>query len=648
MKHNPEKSSIAPVLSLIALGTGLFTYCAAVLLAGGNVVGLLLFWAAFGLCVLGSGSLAVGLLAPGLQGVDRLLAAFLPGCTLLFLGYAAAYPLGARGPWVLLPSAVLGLAALALRWKEKKPAALCAALRPLWPIGFLLGAALVLYAVWGILPFAQADRLKAWVYHQDMIWSIGNAAAVRFGLPFSDMRAAGLTLNYHFFNDALAGLLAWGTGCTAWQGLAFYWYGPVLALAITGLYRVARLMDAAPLVAAAAVAVVYFGSPAASTLPTNLFTNANAQGTAMAALAGILLLCSLPAPTEKAGLLRRFVLALLSFSAACMIKSTIGALLLLALAAALAVGVFTRQFAPHHLCVLAGGALGFGLAYTLVLSHAINNLLFAGLAQLRQLPQALTTHLALPILLLYFAGLIYSLLHFSALTTLRLTLNAAAVGGMLAVVLYSHYSASHLYFALTAVPCAVLSLLPFVSAAQKRFAGRVLPIAGGIVLAFCMAAQLYTAQDALRTGTQAALRCLGLREYPASETTLTDEDWAAAQWLRTNTPQDAVFMTNRNNKQQQAAEGVFHFYSAASQRRCYLESYRYALDYDAAYHEIRRRLEQVSDAVFFRLPEADAFALAREEQVDYLLVSLLVPDAPRWQATPVYENQYIRLYAVPR
>ena len=147
--------------------------------------------------------------------------------------------------------------------------------------------------------------------------------------------------------------------------------------------------------------------------------------------------------------------------------------------------------------------------------------------------------------------------------------------------------------------------------------------------------------------TLAALRCAGLRMSQPTEESILAGDWQAARWLEENSDPADIFATNRNNKTFAGSDGVFHFYTAASEWRSYLESYRYALDYDNAYAETRRRLEQVSDAIFYRLGEEEAFRLAREEGVDWLLVSTQVEGWPQWQRTPDFANDAVRLYRVP-
>lgn len=641
------------------LAGGVSCYLGAVVLAGGSLWELFLFWAAFGLCILAGGRAVLRLLHIPVFGSDRLVLSFLPGCTLVFLSYVlmccllgAPAEVSLPGFVYLLPACAAGLFELFLLNRSAEPyhTAHPTHKGTFYTLLACIGILFALYALWGVLPFAQADRLKAWSYHQDMLWSIGNAAAMQFGLPLHDMRAAGLTLNYHFFNDGIAGILSLAVGCTAWHGLCFYWYAPVLALSAVGLYRTAKLFFASDRLAVCTVPLLYLCNPAASTMATNLFTNTNAQGSALLALFGlIILLFHLPDEKSLGNWLSAAVCSYLCFFTACMLKSPSGTLAVLALAAACIVGIFTRQTHACHWAALLGAAGAFLTIYLLILRHATNNLIFTSLANICLLPKTYLLYFCLPLLVLYLISLGHSLMHFTALPLPVLTVNAFAIGGVLAYVLYNHYSFSQVYFALSAVPCAILAALPCTQALADLLTPRLSRAAAGLLAAallLCSCQQLYVCQDYLRTGVQAALRCLNLRESQVTERTITDEDWAAALWLQENSPTDAVFLSNRNNKEFAAAEGVFHFYSAASQRQCYLESYRYAMDYDGAYHEIRRRLEQISDAIYYRLPEDQAFAAAAAEDVDYILVSLLVPDAPDWVRTPVFENQYVRIYTV--
>lgn len=691
---------------VLVLLPGCLVWLAAIFLSGANkLLELPLFALAFAVCLLGSGLFFVRRLVPGLAGADRIVLAFLPGCAAVFLSNSlivwflklCGIP-DLPGAVYLLPCWLLGGYELLFRLlrnsgphdagqlphgagqdlhsagrnphnsqqnthsaeqnlhsivQNKRFAGQKAAVSLAFPVCATLSLCLMLHALYGIFPFAEAQRLKAWTYNQDMLWSIGNAAAARFGFPFQDLRVAGLTLNYHFGNDAVAGILSRAAGCSAWHGLCFYWNGAVLVLAVLGFACVGRRFFARSWGACCVAPVVYLCSTHGSGLPFYVFSNANAQDTACLALCGLLLLIVHAGEMDGRGVriwARSLAAGLLCFSAACMIKSTVGLLVLLGLLSAVVVGAFTHQTRMGHLALLLGGGCGFGIVYGLVLSRAVNNLVFTEFSNLLGLPAAYWRFFPLLLLVMYFVSLPDSLLRFRTLPLPRLCVNAIAIGGMMAYVLYNHYSASQVYFALTAVPCAVFCAMPTAERlwawAQSRLSRyrKAVWAVGAAALCLCFGLQCYQDRGYLRTGAQAVLRCMNMRESAAQELTVTDENWQAAMWLRENTLPGDVFLSNRNNRQKESGDGIFHFYSAASERFCYVESYRYAFDYDARYHEIRRRLETVSDAIYYTLPQQEAFALARAENIQYIVVDRLVSDAPQWDCPPVFENEYVSIY----
>ncbi|MBQ5312967.1 MAG: hypothetical protein J6K30_02825, partial [Oscillospiraceae bacterium] len=212
-----------------------------------------------------------------------------------------------------------------------------------------------------------------------------------------------------------------------------------------------------------------------------------------------------------------------------------------------------------------------------------------------------------------------------------------------AYVTYYHYSASQVYFILIAMPMMWL--------ASSDFLGRFVfnkKVLGYIFIAVMVAVGLFNSRhmlDEARSGVQAALRIADLRMFDFDESYVTADDYEAMLWLRENTDQEDIFATNRNNKYFDWGEGTFHYYTAVSQRACFLESYRYCMDYSGMYHEVVRRLEDVSDHIFHRADEVDAFSLAMHEGIDYLVVFTPVSD-PDWDTVPVFENSTVKIYEV--
>ena len=324
-----------------------------------------------------------------------------------------------------------------------------------------------------------------------------------------------------------------------------------------------------------------------------------------------------------------------------MFKSTIGALFILAVIAACAVGFFTKKTTKEHLVFAVCIAVGFGIAYTFIFSNAVNNLVFDGWDKLINIP-ATVKDIGIGFWI-YIAALIFSIINFKKLSFVQLCANAMFVGGCVAYTVYYHYSASQVYFILIAIPMMWLANIDFLG--KYIFNKKALAY---LFMAVMLAAGLTNSMNLLdeaRSGVQAVLRVFDLRMFDYDEAYITAEDYEAMVWLRENTDQDDIFATNRNNKYFTSGEGTFHYYTAVSQRACFLESYRYCMDYSGMYHEVVRRLEKVSDHIFHRAEEAEAFGMAVEEGIDYLVVFTPVSD-PDWAVSPVFENSTVKIYKV--
>ena len=157
---------------------------------------------------------------------------------------------------------------------------------------------------------------------------------------------------------------------------------------------------------------------------------------------------------------------------------------------------------------------------------------------------------------------------------------------------------------------------------------------------------VYIAQPA-RVGVQVALRCAGLRpSYPAYADTVTPAEEEATPWLKQAMAPDEVFAVNRNAKDPAIGEGTWHYYTAMSERQAFCENWRYSMDYGYDYYQLRHDLEQVSDAIFAAPDAATAFALARENDIQWLYVSRVIRQEGFAGAEPAFENQAALIYRV--
>ena len=71
-----------------------------------------------------------------------------------------------------------------------------------------------------------------------------------------------------------------------------------------------------------------------------------------------------------------------------------------------------------------------------------------------------------------------------------------------------------------------------------------------------------------------------------------------------------------------------------------------AEDYGYDYYRLRHNLEQVSDVIFAAADAADAFALARENGIQWLYVCRALREEGFAGAEPAFENEAARIYRV--
>ncbi|MEG0091669.1 MAG: hypothetical protein RSA20_07600, partial [Oscillospiraceae bacterium] len=519
---------------------------------------------AFLLCVLLCGKGINGALTPQIVGLDSVATSFIYGAFAVFISFVVT-DFFKVGYLCLVPPALVAV------WQIYKSRTKKTALVWVGDYNILLivcAAFLALYTLCILLPSGRADKLGNFFYHQDMLWSVGNAAAVHNGFPLVDMRFSASTLNYHYLNDALAGILGLGTGNPAYESLCFYFYPLVGITLIFSLYAVAKKVCANTFLACLFPVMVLWVNGGASESVYHYLSNINGQGSATLALcAGLILICSLP--RDKKDYFKYLIASVVFGFTISMFKSTIGALFILAVGAACLVGLWGKKTRPSHFIALLGLSVGFGIAYFGIFSSAVNNLVFNGLGLLTQLPKTLWSYCPLGVIL-YCGALVFSLISFKKLSFLQLVANAMFVGGAIAYSTYYHYSASQIYFLLIAIPMMWLALLGFVD--KKICVNKnAMAVFGAVLILGCIPSGLRLLPNA-RSGVQAWLRVYNLRQSDYNESYITKDDYDAMVWLRDNTEQTAIFATNRNNKVFQAAEGTFHYYSAVSQRRAYLES----------------------------------------------------------------------------
>lgn len=655
------------VAALVALAGALAAYGVAVALAGGPLWGPPLFWLAFGLLALLPGLFLCRRFMPGLGGAGLLPVAAAAGLFVLVLGYVGFGALGLV--WLsAVPSLVLCALALGGALKTRKAGggvlararALYAAVPTgLWLLLLLFALLLFFYCFTGILPYTQPARAGNMTYSHDHLWSIGNTAAVRYGFPMRDLRAYTGVMHYHFFAEAAAGLLGMYSFQSAWNVVTQQAWPVWTGLLLLALWSVGRRLGAGPYLALLPALGATLLHYTFRDYILHVFVNMNnlVQGNLFLCCALLVLLQAEKENFQKpAGL----VLFFTSVGALLWTKSTVGMLLLLAMLAAWPAYLFfgrksraarfQNRAESRRAKLWPLAAVGIGGAVLLVLyvtlySGATNRLELvltpAGLLE----AWATLRYRYWPVALLYLLMLPVNLYSFPKFKYTDFVINAMIAGGLVAVCIFDHYSASEQYFLLVAMFLMWFSILRALRVALRFKWLAALPAA---LCAVAFAGQMVFLAPYLYEGALVGLRVLGLREtLPRAEESITPYDEEAARWIAENVAMDEVFAVNRNSKILAMGDGVFHYYTATSERQAYVECWLYAHHYSMPGGLVRYNLLYVSEDIYRMARLDETYALAREEGIDYLVVYRPLREAPFEGGTPVFENEEYWIYEIP-
>ena len=106
-----------------------------------------------------------------------------------------------------------------------------------WLPVLLFFGLLVLYTFTTVIKAALPANVGDTLLSADMLWNIGNANS--FGLRFipEDIRYSGVQLHYHYLTELFAGAVAWLSGISAYNIVAFYMQPWVLVCVVYCLYK---------------------------------------------------------------------------------------------------------------------------------------------------------------------------------------------------------------------------------------------------------------------------------------------------------------------------------------------------------------------------------------------------------------------------
>lgn len=248
----------------------------------------------------------------------------------------------------------------------------------------------------------------------------------------------------------------------------------------------------------------------------------------------------------------------------------------------------------------------------------------------------------------------------------RLLLSAGFLGGFLAFFLFKHESASQMYFAFFGLLCAnalAVENASRLAAACRRHGKGAARLCAAPLAALALAGLATTGFSAAALWERAAPVYSRLFVEDGYTLPLTAGEEQAMAWLAGNTPETALFATNRSHTGA-ALEGLSNVYSGLSGRRFYMESFKYArANLGVPDDEIARRIGAMKALFGPQVTPEGAAALCREAGIDYLVYSraaarrawditeqpaagLFAADAAPEGFALVFENDDVAVYQV--
>lgn len=628
---------------------------------------------------------------------------FLLGSGFFAVVYCFAMRLGILWLLRLLPP-VIGLVwvVLARRRKKAQPRKIYRT-RPAphqWMLILLYAALLLLFAFYFVVKNAHPSAVGNILLNQDLLWNAGNANSFKIAFPPQDIRFVGVRLHYHYFTELLAGALSIVSGIPAYSILAFYLQPYLLAALVLCLFRTGRLLFGKTMWQPLLFTYSLFLFSCASLwkiLPNglsvfwnaniiHLITNVNSQTTAT------FVLCVFTAIFIKAARQKykigffHFTSILLAFILLVFSKGPTGALLAIAVILTVLVSIPLGQgsvrgvalgvcilgiFAYIYISIFSSGAndsMPFSLSGTLEKGYFYNILFRLQQENLKvwkiSIPffWLLQSFLMMPAQFpLYIRGIAGDIRHFGKLPAEKLLFHAVGAGGLAAFFLFNHPAMSQTYFLYNAIFFInILAVgragdLPAVWQKAKQKGGGIRKLWLAFLAAFCAVGVATTAflyVHMLGSGARQLARNLDIVPTYPYELTMTADDENGMLWLAENSPQNAMFATNRIHTGPRR-EGISNVYSAFCGRQGFMEGFQYAkTNMGVSADEIIAR-QTVNNMLFSAETPPEAIpVICAENDISYLVFCTQMDgvDASDTQLTLmdlVWDSPTLRIYALP-
>ncbi len=654
--------AILPICCIVLGALGLFL---ANTLGGVEINQMLLFMLAQFAFVLVPGMALALYINPPKEQAALFILSYLLGIAIVVAEYFLFYAIGLKEQlWIGM--AVVSVLSVYLIYRKKSTVKKLYIGKNTHPAGFALLAALLMVALLTAVSNYNIPGVgqRTFIY-QDLAWNTGNVASIAQAFPVKDIHIEGFSFGYHFFASVFLAVFQNILGLSAYVlNIKFFAIVQVFVLS-GGLYLLfSGLFKNKWLAAGAAMAALLCSSLVMEHFMWYAYATPMGLGFALVATHYFLRYMRVMDTAKVWN--RDFILFLILLAMAAGIKSLMAAGVIAGAGIVIIAQLFRRKNVKH---LLAAGVLTLavfvGLYVVMVYgTHAFNGLqrtfaatmyaetplqpaYYTALREaLPMMPVTAVKLMAYPLfmllnypvvaisLVLLLVAMIRSRKHRAdgldwpyGSGIVKLFLFSAVFISMLAMSVVSQPGESQVLFLEGSVPLAAFTL--FYLAAEARKSKDLWGKAGRIVLygvvAMALVWNIGITAKTLYTNSKGQPSWNNSQELLAGQpyNTISREEYDGMMWLKHNTPEDAVFASDRQYyvPNPVLSEARYYYYTAFSERQCYLEGYNYVSTHEANFKQIIEERLALLDAVY----QNDAAAVNKlvQDGVQYLVISTL-------------------------
>ena len=553
-----------------------------------------------------------------------------------------------------------------------------------WLSVLLFFGLLLLYTFTTVIKAAKPASVGDTLLSADMLWNIGNSNAFTLRFIPEDIRYSGVQLHYHYLTELFAGAVCWLSGISAYNIVAFYMQPWVLICVVYCLYTFGKIwFDNTAKAMMFTYSMFIFGCGSLWTCFTSgyssfyndnakhIITNINAQSTAtifLCIFSGMfvqLLKKKFDVPFIDIGLW------LAAFFMLCFAKGPVAAIVAIGGAITL-LWLFVQKKVSFRGVLSAAAIAGvFFVIYSLFFASGANTSMQLGIwvtswkTTFGAYVSPVSKQLSKPVLyiitavvlladilmvapaqvVLYLAGLGRDIKNIFKLNGKRLWSNSMIAGGFIAYYLFDHYAMSQVYFLFLAL--FFLHLMAIEN--LELLKGKLLPKIAGVAAFVAIATTVFIYVNFIGSGARFLARNLGIiNKYPY-EAVINADDQLAMEYMAENSPENALFATNRIHHSNSKQDGISNIYSAFSGRQCYMEGYAYALTNMGVPYFVIDQRQVINEKLFNAETSADELIyLCQQTGITHLVYTTQLNGSDAVISSvfeKIYDSETVKIYA---